>query len=268
MRDVPANDAPFRLLAAVAFGEDVVVGPFTNLYGCEIGDGTRIGPFVEVQAGARIGARCKVQSHTFVCDGVTIGDGVFVGHGVVFVNDRRPRATAGGRLQTDGGLDTAADRRRRRGEPRLGRGDPRRRGDRRRRDGRRGRGGGRRRRARRDRRRRAGARARRGPLGRAGGAGAVSAVDLPGVPVVPGVPGVPGPSGVLAGDDLRAIVGPRTLEILEGRAPAGACAGAAGSSGGCSSPRTCAASWPRSRWPRSSSTAAGRCRPPSGGCCR
>jgi UDP-2-acetamido-3-amino-2,3-dideoxy-glucuronate N-acetyltransferase len=100
MRDAPANDAPFRLLAAVAFGEDVAVGPFTNLYGCEIGDGTRIGPFVEVQAGARIGARCKVQSHTFVCDGVTIGDGVFVGHGVVFVNDRRPRATAGGRLQT------------------------------------------------------------------------------------------------------------------------------------------------------------------------
>jgi len=100
MRDAPANDAPFRLLAGVAFGADVVVGPFTNLYRCEIGDGTRIGPFVEVQAGARIGARCKVQSHTFVCDGVTIGDEVFVGHGVVFVNDRRPRATAGGRLQT------------------------------------------------------------------------------------------------------------------------------------------------------------------------
>jgi UDP-2-acetamido-3-amino-2,3-dideoxy-glucuronate N-acetyltransferase len=101
MRDAPANDAPYRRLAGVAFGDDVVVGPFTNLYGCEIGDGTRIGPFVEVQAGARIGARCKVQSHTFVCDGVTIGDGVFVGHGVVFVNDRRPRATAGdGRLQT------------------------------------------------------------------------------------------------------------------------------------------------------------------------
>ena len=100
MRDGPANDAPFRLLAAVAFGEDVVVGPFTNLYGCEIGDGTRIGPFVEIQAGARIGPRCKVQSHTFVCDGVTIGDRVFVGHGVVFVNDRRPRATADGRLQT------------------------------------------------------------------------------------------------------------------------------------------------------------------------
>src|SRR5262249_55564809 len=81
----------------------VVVGPFTNLYGCTIGDGTRIGPFVEVQRGARIGARCKVQSHTFVCDGVTIGDEVFVGHGVVFVNDRRPRATAAdGRLKEEG----------------------------------------------------------------------------------------------------------------------------------------------------------------------
>jgi acetyltransferase-like isoleucine patch superfamily enzyme len=102
MRDAPANDAPFRLLAAVAFGEDVVVGPFTNLYGCEIGAGTRIGPFVEVQAGARIGARCKVQSHTFVCDGVTIEDGVFVGHGVMFINDKFPRALdEGGDLQTE-----------------------------------------------------------------------------------------------------------------------------------------------------------------------
>ena len=93
MRDAPANDAPFRVLAGVAFGEDVVVGPFTNLYGCEIGDDTRIGPFVEIQRGARVGARCKVQSHTFVCDGVTIEDEVFVGHGVLFVNDRLPRAT-------------------------------------------------------------------------------------------------------------------------------------------------------------------------------
>lgn len=100
MPDAPANDAPFRLLSGVELGDDVVVGPFTNLYGCAVGDGTRIGPFVEIQRGARIGARCKIQSHTFVCDGVTIGDGVFVGHGVVFVNDKRPRATAGGRLQT------------------------------------------------------------------------------------------------------------------------------------------------------------------------
>ena len=89
----PANDAPFRLLADVEFGDDVVVYSFTNLYGCRIGDGSRIGPFVEVQAGASIGARCKIQSHTFVCEGVRIGDGVFVGHGVMFVNDRKPQAT-------------------------------------------------------------------------------------------------------------------------------------------------------------------------------
>ena len=92
-RAAPANDAPFRLLADVEFGDDVVVYSFTNLYGCRIGDGSRIGPFVEVQAGASIGARCKIQSHTFVCEGVRIGDGVFVGHGVMFVNDRTPQAT-------------------------------------------------------------------------------------------------------------------------------------------------------------------------------
>jgi acetyltransferase-like isoleucine patch superfamily enzyme len=92
MSDVPSNDAPYRLISGVEFGEDVVVFSFTNLYGCRIGDGTRIGPFVEIQAGAVIGARCKIQSHAFVCDGVAIGDGVFVGHGVMFVNDKQPRA--------------------------------------------------------------------------------------------------------------------------------------------------------------------------------
>jgi acetyltransferase-like isoleucine patch superfamily enzyme len=98
----PANDAPHRLYADVDFGEGVLVYPFTNLYGCRIGDETRIGTFVEVQRGATIGARCKLQSHTFVCDGVEIGDEVFVGHGVMFVNDKRPRATAeGGELQTE-----------------------------------------------------------------------------------------------------------------------------------------------------------------------
>jgi UDP-2-acetamido-3-amino-2,3-dideoxy-glucuronate N-acetyltransferase len=98
----PVNDAPHRLLADVAFGEGVVVRSFTNLYGCSVGDHTQIGPFVEVQRGARIGALCKIQSHTFVCDGVTIEDEVFVGHGVTFVNDRRPRATDGeGALQTE-----------------------------------------------------------------------------------------------------------------------------------------------------------------------
>ena len=103
MAEAPANDAPYRLIADdVEFGDGVVVHAFTNLYGCRIGDGTRIGPFVEVQRGAVIGARCKIQSHTFVCDGVEIGDEVFVGHGVLFINDRRPRATTdGGEVQTD-----------------------------------------------------------------------------------------------------------------------------------------------------------------------
>lgn len=100
----PANVAPHRLLRDVDFGVDVTVHAFTNLYGCRVGDGTRIGTFVEIQRGARIGARCKIQSHTFVCDGVTIGDGVFVGHGVMFVNDKRPAATAAG-----GGLQSEAD---------------------------------------------------------------------------------------------------------------------------------------------------------------
>jgi UDP-2-acetamido-3-amino-2,3-dideoxy-glucuronate N-acetyltransferase len=72
-----------------------------NLYGCSIGDDTRIGSFVEIQKQAYIGARCKISSHTFVCEGVTIEDEVFVGHGVVFINDRFPRATAGGRPQTE-----------------------------------------------------------------------------------------------------------------------------------------------------------------------
>lgn len=73
-----------------------------NLYGCEIGDETRIGSFVEIQKGASIGARCKISSHTFICEGVTIEDGVFVGHGVMFTNDRLPRATnADGQLQTE-----------------------------------------------------------------------------------------------------------------------------------------------------------------------
>lgn len=104
MADRPGNEAPFRLISDVSFGEDVMVQSFTNLYGCSIGDGTRIGPFVEIQRGARVGARCKIQSHSFVCDGVEIGDEVFVGHGVVFVNDKRPRAT-----RSDGFLQTEDD---------------------------------------------------------------------------------------------------------------------------------------------------------------
>jgi UDP-2-acetamido-3-amino-2,3-dideoxy-glucuronate N-acetyltransferase len=100
--DRPANDAPHRLIHEVSFGQGVVAQSFTNLYGCTIGDETRIGPFVEIQRGASIGARCKIQSHTFVCDGVEIGDEVFVGHGVMFINDKTPRATTdGGTLQTE-----------------------------------------------------------------------------------------------------------------------------------------------------------------------
>jgi UDP-2-acetamido-3-amino-2,3-dideoxy-glucuronate N-acetyltransferase len=103
MSDRPANDAPFRLIADVEFGADVVVQSFTNLYGCRIGDGTRIGPFVEIQRDVSVGARCKVQSHSFLCSGVTIEDDVFIGHGAVFVNDKRPRATGDdGRLLQEG----------------------------------------------------------------------------------------------------------------------------------------------------------------------
>jgi len=104
--DRPANDAPYRLIDDVEFGENVVVFPFTNLYGCKIGENTRIGTYVEVQRGAVIGANCKIQSHTFICDGVTIEDEVFVGHGVMFINDNRPRATnEAGDLQTDEGWE-------------------------------------------------------------------------------------------------------------------------------------------------------------------
>ena len=98
----PSNDAPHRLFDDVCFGADVAVYSFTNLYGCEIGSGSRIGTFVEIQRGARIGSACKIQSHAFICDGVTIEDEAFVGHGVMFVNDKRPRATNGdGELQSD-----------------------------------------------------------------------------------------------------------------------------------------------------------------------
>jgi UDP-2-acetamido-3-amino-2,3-dideoxy-glucuronate N-acetyltransferase len=98
----PANDAPYRLIADVEFGVNVLVQAFTNLYGCRIGDETRIGPFVEIQRGASIGPRCKVQSHSFICDGVEIADEVFIGHGVLFINDKFPRATTeAGALQTD-----------------------------------------------------------------------------------------------------------------------------------------------------------------------
>lgn len=88
----PSNEAPFRLIRDCRFGDGVVVHAFANLYGCSIGDGSMVGTFVEIQSDAVIGARCKVQSHTFICSGVTVGDGVFVGHGVIFINDKTPRA--------------------------------------------------------------------------------------------------------------------------------------------------------------------------------
>jgi len=93
MPDAPANDAPHRLIVDVEFGDDVVVHPFTNLYGCRIGSRTRVGTFVEIQAGAEIGSDCKIQSHSFICEGIAISDEVFIGHGVVFINDKLPRAT-------------------------------------------------------------------------------------------------------------------------------------------------------------------------------
>ena len=87
----------------VVLGERVAIfhPTLVNLYGCRIGDDTKIGTFVEIQKNAVVGRRCKISSHTFVCEGVTIEDDVFVGHGVMFINDRRPRATADGRLQTE-----------------------------------------------------------------------------------------------------------------------------------------------------------------------
>jgi UDP-2-acetamido-3-amino-2,3-dideoxy-glucuronate N-acetyltransferase len=91
---------------SVKLGRDVTIyhPSLVNLYGCSIGDETRIGAFVEIQRGARIGARCKISSHSFICDGVTIEDEVFVGHGVMFTNDRSPRAT-----NADGALQTGQD---------------------------------------------------------------------------------------------------------------------------------------------------------------
>lgn len=102
MADAPANDAPYRLIDGVVFGADVRVGSFTNLYGCSIGDQSQIGPFVELQRGVTIGARCKIQSHSFLCEGVELDDEVFVGHGVMFINDKNPRATTEtGELKAD-----------------------------------------------------------------------------------------------------------------------------------------------------------------------
>ena len=93
-----------RIASDVKLGKDVQIYAFVNLYGCTIGDGTRVGTFVEIQRGAVIGNRCKVSSHTFICEGVTIDDECFIGHHVVFINDRYP-----GAVNPDGALQTAAD---------------------------------------------------------------------------------------------------------------------------------------------------------------
>jgi len=91
-----------KISSDVQLGHGVKISEFVNLYGCVVGDNTKIGPFVEIQKGSSIGANCKISSHTFICEGVAIGDRVCVGHGVTFINDKYPRATTGiGQLKTD-----------------------------------------------------------------------------------------------------------------------------------------------------------------------
>jgi UDP-2-acetamido-3-amino-2,3-dideoxy-glucuronate N-acetyltransferase len=101
---VEAHPEGLRISADVSLGRGVKLFGFVNLYGCEIGDESRIGCFVEIQRGAKIGARCKISSHSFICDGVIIEDEVFIGHGVMFTNDRQPRAVA-----ADGSIIGAGD---------------------------------------------------------------------------------------------------------------------------------------------------------------
>lgn len=91
-----------KITPDVKLGDDVSIQDFVNLYGCSVGDRTKIGPFVEIQKGAEIGKKCKISSHSFICEGVTIEDEVFIGHGVMFINDIYPRATSdSGALQTE-----------------------------------------------------------------------------------------------------------------------------------------------------------------------
>ncbi len=101
---MPDMEKYLSIAPDVKLGKDVRLSKFINLYGCEIGDETKIGAFVEIQKNATVGKRCKVSSHTFVCEGVTIEDNVFIGHSVTFINDIYPRATT-----ADGGLQTEAD---------------------------------------------------------------------------------------------------------------------------------------------------------------
>src|SRR5271156_6764910 len=97
-----SNEPIQRIAPDVKLGKNVRIFGFTNLYGCQIGDDVKIGTFVEIQKGSRIGNRCKISSHSFICEGVTLEDDVFIGHNVTFTNDRYPRATNGdGRLQNE-----------------------------------------------------------------------------------------------------------------------------------------------------------------------
>jgi len=89
------------IAADVRLGQNVKLSKFINLYGCSVGDNTKIGAFVEIQKNATVGNNCKISSHTFICEGVTIEDNVFIGHGVMFINDSYPRATTNGQLQTE-----------------------------------------------------------------------------------------------------------------------------------------------------------------------
>ena len=98
------EDSPRRSLVNVRLGQGARIFNFVNAYGCEIGDGSKVGSFVEIQKGAKIGRNCKISSHTFICEGVEIGDEVFVGHNVSFINDKFPAAA-----NADGSLHTEAD---------------------------------------------------------------------------------------------------------------------------------------------------------------
>jgi acetyltransferase-like isoleucine patch superfamily enzyme len=107
-RTDPANGV--RIAPDVKLGKNVSIHCFVNLYGCTIGDDSRVGSFVEIQKNASVGARCKISSHTFICEGVTIEDEVFVGHGVMFINDLDPRATADGKPQSEADWKVVATR--------------------------------------------------------------------------------------------------------------------------------------------------------------
>src|ERR1041385_8930952 len=101
-KQVPSMDKYLSIAPSVKLGKDVKLSQFINMYGCEVGDGTKIGAFVEIQKNATVGKNCKISSHTFICEGVTIEDKVFIGHGVMFINDSYPRGSSeSGQLQTE-----------------------------------------------------------------------------------------------------------------------------------------------------------------------